>query len=385
MAIAREGTGIRHTAAALASQVHPVFMLPPLAASGFGAVLAGSFEPLAGAAHIAAMFFAVYTAHVKDGLVDFYVRDEDDSHPMTVFGCRAALAGSTAGFLVATAALWATAGTAAALLAVPTWFIGYLHAPQLDMHPVTATVGYPGGIALAILGGFAGQSGTLATAPVVYALIFFLLLSGIKIIDDAKDAEYDRSIGKRTVTVVLGYRRSHELAYGLMIGGSVLVLWHAAVGVLAPATLVAPLVFGAVAAFARRSGPDLATMLLVRGSYLFLAALVAAEWFRPLAGVSLPDIGILGPYTYIATELAFGTVAAFLLHRTGSWMRALRTVVVLYPIAFVWDWYTLRVGVFSIPLRTGIVAFGIPLEEHLFMLVVPGLVIGLHEAVNGRD
>jgi len=39
---------------------------------------------------------------------------------------------------------------------------------------------------------------------------------------------------------------------------------------------------GAVALFARRAGPELATMLLIRGSYLFLAVLVAAVWFRPL-------------------------------------------------------------------------------------------------------
>jgi len=33
----------------------------------------------------------------------------------------------------------------------------------------------------------------------------------------------------------------------------------------------------------RRADPELATMLLVRGSYVFLAVLVAAVWFEPLA------------------------------------------------------------------------------------------------------
>mgnify|MGYP006993520363 CR=1 FL=1 len=167
--------------------------------------------------------------------------------------------------------------------------------------------------------------------------------------------------------------------------GVTFLMHNAAAGVLPPSTLAAPLVFGAVAVFARRAEPGLATMLLVRGSYLFLATLVAAEWFRPLAGGPLPDVTVLGPYTYLATELAFGAAAAVLLHRTGAWLRALRTVVVLYPVAFAWDWYTLRVGVFSIPLRTGLAAFGIPLEEHLFMLVVPCLVVGIHEALDGRD
>ncbi|MFC6724895.1 ubiquinone biosynthesis protein UbiA, partial [Halobium palmae] len=34
---------------------------------------------------------------------------------------------------------------------------------------------------------------------------------------------------------------------------------------------------------ARAEESELATMLLIRGSYVFLAVLVAAVWFRPLS------------------------------------------------------------------------------------------------------
>ncbi|WP_435076000.1 lycopene cyclase domain-containing protein [Halococcus sp. AFM35] len=97
----------------------------------------------------------------------------------------------------------------------------------------------------------------------------------------------------------------------------------------------------------------------------------------------LPDIGVFGPYTYLVTEVVFGAAALALLAYTGSLKRAARTVVVLYPIAYVWDWYTLRVGVFEIRLRTGVELLGIPIEEHIFMVVVPALVVGIHELVNG--
>ena len=97
----------------------------------------------------------------------------------------------------------------------------------------------------------------------------------------------------------------------------------------------------------------------------------------------LPDIGVFGPYTYLVTEVVFGAAALALLAYTGSLKRAARTVVALYPIAYVWDWYTLRVGVFEIPLRTGVELLGIPIEEHIFMVVVPALVVGIHELVNG--
>ncbi len=92
-----------------------------------------------------------------------------------------------------------------------------------------------------------------------------------------------------------------------------------------------------------------------------------------------PDITVFGRYTYLVTELLWGAVALALLRRTGSTRKALRVCLVLYPFAYAWDRYTLEAGVFEIPLRTGVEIAGIPLEEHLFMLVVPSMVVGTHE------
>ncbi|MGQ4554667.1 UbiA family prenyltransferase [Halobellus sp. GM3] len=382
MAFARHGDGGRADLEALASQVHPVFMLPPLAASVFGAVLAGRLAPAPLVFHASATFFAVYTAHVKDGYVDFYRRGEDDDHPMTATGCRLALVGSTVGFAAATIGLGTVGGVAAAALAVPMWILGFFHAPQFDTNPVTTTLGYPLGIAVAIVGGFYAQAGGLAVQSLAFGVVFLVTLAGVKVIDDSTDYEYDRSIGKRTVAVELGRRRARRLAYALLYVGFTLVVVLAVDGIFPAAAPLAAVAFGVVALFSTRADAELATMLLVRGAYVFLALLVAAVWFRPLAGVGLPDIGVLGPYTYLATEVAFGALAAALVIRAGAVWRTLRTVLVLYPLAFVWDWYTLSVGVFAIPLRTGVEAAGIPLEEHLFMLVVPALVIGVHETLN---
>lgn len=96
------------------------------------------------------------------------------------------------------------------------------------------------------------------------------------------------------------------------------------------------------------------------------------------------DIGIFGRYTYLLTEVFWGAVALGLLRRTGTVRPAAITILALYPIAYVWDRYTLAVGVFEIRLRTGIDFAGIPLEEHLFMAVVPALVIGIHESIHAR-
>ena len=382
MAFARDDTGLRADLDALASQVHPVFMLPPVAASAFGAVIAGRMAIVPLLLHAAATFFAVYTAHVKDGYVDFYGRGEDDDHPLTAAGCRRALVGAGVGFVAASVGLWTVVGPVAAALALPMWLLGFLHAPQFDTNPVTTTLGYPLGIATAIVGGAYAQVGAVAGDALAFAAVFAITLAGVKIIDDATDYDYDRSIDKRTVAVVLGRRRARRLAYALLYAGFTLVVVFTVDGLFPTAAPAAAVAFGAVAAVTTRADAELATMLLVRGAYVFLALLVASVWFRPLAGAPLPDIGILGPYTYLATEVAFGSLAFALLYRAGALRRAARTILVLYPLAFVWDWYTLTVGVFAIQLRTGVDLAGIPVEEHLFMVVVPALVLGIHETLS---
>ncbi len=95
-----------------------------------------------------------------------------------------------------------------------------------------------------------------------------------------------------------------------------------------------------------------------------------------------PTITTFGRYTYLATELLWGTIALALLQYTNSHRKALRVSLALYPFAYAWDRYTLEAGVFKIPLRTGIDIAGIPLEEHLFMFIVPSMVIGTAEAIT---
>lgn len=283
MAIARHGTGRRDDLAALLSQVHPVFMLPPVAVSLFGGVLAGLFDPTRAVVHATAIFLAVYTAHVKDGYVDFHGRGEDDDHPMTASGCRLALTAASVGFAVLLLALWRLVDPVAALVTLPAWLIAYNHAPQLDTTPIGATAGYPSGVAIALLGGYYVQTETLTVLPAAFALVLLVMLVGVKVIDDETDYEYDQSIDKRTVAVVLGPERARSFAVGLLALAMVLVVAFAAIELFPPGSVLAVVAFGAVVAVAHRTEAELATMLLVRGSYVFLAVLVAVVWWEPLA------------------------------------------------------------------------------------------------------
>jgi len=284
MPVARHQPGIRGVVRALASQIHPVFMLPPLATAWFGAILAGLSSPGLALLHATAAFFALYSAHVTDGYVDFHVRGEDDDHPLSARGCRLALVGASLAFFACLIAIVVRVDVWAGLLTLPGWLIAVNHAPQLDTNPVGATVGYPLGIGFALVGGYYVQTTALSATVLALAAVFVTVLSGIKVIDDAQDYEYDRSIDKRTVAVVVGPMRARTTAFGLMGVGMVAVVALAFVlSGIPPSAGLAAVAFGAVAAVAWRADPETATMLLIRGSYVFLAVLVVAVWFRPLA------------------------------------------------------------------------------------------------------
>lgn len=282
MSVTRHRMGVSATLRALGSQVHPVFMLPAVAASVFGALLAPELTPGIVVLHMGIVFCELYTAHVKDGYVDFYRRGEDEDHPLTARGCRLALAGASVLVFIGLGVLAVAVDPVAALLTLPGWLIAVFHAPQLDTHPVSATIGYPLGIATTILGGYYAQAASLSVAPVVYAIVFLVVLSGIKIIDDATDYQYDRSIDKRTVAVVVGHERARQFAIALMALGLGIVAIGSVTPVVPPSSIVAVLTFAGIAGVARKRNAELATMILIRGTYVFLALLVAAVWFQPM-------------------------------------------------------------------------------------------------------
>src|SRR5699024_8772321 len=135
----------------------------------------------------------------------------------------------------------------------------------------------------AIVGGYYVQT-TMVSAPLLaFAAVFLVLLSGIKVIDDAKDYDYDRSISKRTVAVVLGRERARQSAHALIGLALVGVLVSAILELFPPSTAAAAIAFAVVALATRRFEPQRATELLMRGSYLFLALLFLAVLFRPLS------------------------------------------------------------------------------------------------------
>ncbi|MFC4549882.1 MULTISPECIES: UbiA family prenyltransferase [Halorussus] len=265
----------RRTLRGLAAYVRPAFMLPAVGMSAVGGLLAPTFEPLPAALHAAAVGLALYAAHLNDGYVDAHVRGEEEPK-LSRRGNRSAVAATTLVLLVTLGGLAATAGPASAVVTAPLWLLAAFHAPYLDVHPLTVTTDYPLGIGLVLVGGYLAQATTLSALVAAVAVVFVVLLSGVKISVDRLDYAFDRSIGKRTVPVAVGEETAAVASAAVLTFASVLVGGFVTVGVFPPAAATA----AAFPALAGVAGLAVSTERAVRFqmllTYPFTAILVAA-------------------------------------------------------------------------------------------------------------
>lgn len=255
--------------------VQPIFLVPGAAMSVFGALLATDVAVSSGALHAIAVSLSVYVAHLKDGYVDYYVRGEDEDNPLARGEIRRAIGITAVSFALCLIGLWLVAGAIAVAATAPLLALGYFHAPQLDTNPVTVTVDYPLGIALATVGGYATQTGTITPTVVAVCFVLFLLLAAINVMLDRIDYRHDRCVEKRTLPVVLGPIRAQRVAWGLVAGS---------IGVLTISSLFGPLPRSAALAGAvlvgvtlgclvRTPDPKRLVIAFIGATYVFAAVL----------------------------------------------------------------------------------------------------------------
>lgn len=189
--------------------------MPVVGTSVFGALLAPHLDVVAGVLHVFATGTAIYLAHLVDEYVDAHVRAEEPvSVPIARLRTAIALTGlATLGFV---GGLWATGHPTAAIVTLPLPVLAALHAPFLDRHPVTGTLGYPLGIALVLVGGYLTQAKTVPPSILGLAPVFVAVLVGAKITIDRLDGDFDRTIGKRTVPVLLDERNAARMSAGCL-------------------------------------------------------------------------------------------------------------------------------------------------------------------------
>ena len=221
----------------LRAAVKPTFMLPAVGIAVAGNLLAPTVDFAIGIIHALAVATALYIAHLVDEYVDAYIRNEDvPSVSERAIGYATAMA--TVVFLVLTARLWLIGAYTAVITTMPLLALAVLHAPVLDRHPVTVTVDYPIGIALAFSGGYLAQTDVLSGGVLGIAAVLTVLLSGLKISIDRLDRSFDQTIDKRTIPVLLGNQVSGTVAAAMHILAAVLVSAFAVVAVF-PVTALA--------------------------------------------------------------------------------------------------------------------------------------------------
>lgn len=269
--------------AGLLAHVRPVFMLPVVATSVCGAVLAPTVVGWLGLVHAGGVATALFVAHLRDGLVDGHLREEEPPL-LSVTAFRWATATATAVVLVLAAVLATAAGPLAAGSVVALLPLALLHAPYLDRHPVPVTVDYPVGIAVTLAGGYATQTGRLPSDVVAAAVSVAVLLAGIKIGIDRLDRSFDRSIGKRTVPVVAGTTGAKRVAVGVFATAAAVVVGFVLAGVFPQVALLTALAACGCAGATLTASPRTAIRVQMALSYAFVGTLVVGLCGRQCAG-----------------------------------------------------------------------------------------------------
>lgn len=260
----------------LLKEIRPLPTMAAITAGVTGMAIGGSVTgwPLY-AALIASVLF---TSHVKDAWVDYYVRKEDQRFPWGRWPETGELLSERQMFAAMGGSVAAFGGLLVALREAPVAFfvvaaagagLALSYAPVLDRHPVGSAASYPAGVGLAVVAGGLLSAGRLVPATVAYAVPLVVVLAGAKVVEDLIDADHDEELGKRTVPVALGPPAARRLGYALVGMGlapiALLGTW-AAIGVLGAAI---------VAVGAARRGGEMEVYPLVAGVYAAMIAVLA--------------------------------------------------------------------------------------------------------------
>ena len=267
-------TAVTDTVWALGTQVKPRFSGPAVGMAALGGFLGGPTSIGVLCFHAFVVGIAIYVAHLRDGYVDYYVRGEDDENPLSLRAIRwASLLAS--GVFVAGTAVICSVDLLGGLLTAVTLALAWAHAAGLDLHPVSKTFDYPVGIACVVLAGYRLQQGTTPGWVVLLAAVYVFLLAGLVVLVDLRDVAADRRVGKRTVPVVLGRRRTRDIAAGAFLIASALVISGAFVGLVPLSVALVAVVPAGGGLFARVTRFPFAAS--AGATYLFTAAIFLAH------------------------------------------------------------------------------------------------------------
>lgn len=291
--------------------------LPLLVGMGFAYRVTGAWDwPVAIAALVAAVC-GVQAGMLLDDLAD---HDGDAVNDTRIAGLSGGGGGLTGGH-VSRRALWivgsgvlavasaaalavAFARPATLLIAVAAFLVAILYSvgPRLVKRGVGDVVAFLSFGPLPILFGYAAMAGTVDAAALLVAVAFgantVVGCMGMHLLD----ADADTSVGKRTLAVRIGGRRTLLAMVGAQVCGLAAIAWLAFAGllpmvVLAAAVVVAPLAAASLTSMRGRGRAHEVrgeTGLLVANTALHITAAVALVASVPGAGPVVAAVLLLG-------------------------------------------------------------------------------------------
>ena len=220
--------GLKRFILGMLLEIRPPVAVPVVLAALLGGAMAGVRDWGLMLLFMASSFLALFVAHVKDSMIDFWVRREMELGYRSRFGDSggvlrkeemALCLGAAAGFFFSIMVYLVLTTTWLLLPIMSAGFVLALtYVPYFDK-TVAKNIFWPLGVIIAIWGGFVVQYHALALEPILVGAVVFIVLSFGGILDDLPDADVDKKLGKRTIPVILGIEKANRIAYaGIYLG-----------------------------------------------------------------------------------------------------------------------------------------------------------------------
>ena len=223
--------GLKRFILGMLLEVRPPVAIPVMLATLLGGAIAGIRDWGTMLLFMASSFLVLFAAHVKDSMVDYWVRREMELGYRSRFGDSGGILRKEEMALCMGVATGFFFSIMVYLVLTTTWLLlpimlacfvlALTYVPYFDK-TVAKNIFWPLGVVIVIWGGFVVQSRTLALEPILVGAVVFILLSFGGILDDLPDADVDRKLGKRTIPVILGIEKANRIAYAGIYSGATL-------------------------------------------------------------------------------------------------------------------------------------------------------------------
>jgi len=205
-------------------EIRPLPMIAALTGGLIGFAFAHEFSLNLLFPFLFSIFLALFSAHLKDTYVDYYVYKEDVIYRFGRFDSSYGLLSknnlvngilfSTVVFSLLTIYLTSFRNFYL-IFGILGLLLSLTYSDKLSKNPVGACIGYPLGVSLALIGGYYLQTSMLNPIVITFSLILLLFLSSGKIIEDMIDMKHDKFFNKNTIPVLLGFKKNKIFGYML--------------------------------------------------------------------------------------------------------------------------------------------------------------------------